>query len=225
MEIDRIILQIFNGSDSLFLDRFVVTLTHGLSWVPMYIVLAILIIKNNKTMSQILLIFGCGIVGVLLSGVLSDLIIKPIVMRPRPFNDPEWSEMVKTVSGYHASGYSFFSSHAANTFSLAVFFSLLVRSKLLSFTLISWSLFNAWTRLYLGVHWFTDVMTGLTWGAIVAFAMYSLYRYVFYHISPKVKYVSSKYTSTGYAYTDIYACVCIVVFTFLFGIFRAVIVI
>lgn len=222
MEIDRIILQLFNGSDSLFLDRFVVTLTHGLSWVPLYIMLGILIIKNNKTMPQILLIFGCGIIGVLLSGVLSDLVVKPIVMRPRPCYDPVWSGMVKTVSGYSANGYSFFSSHAANTFSLAIFFSLLVRSKVLSTTLISWSLFNGWTRIYLGVHWFTDVMTGLVWGAIVGVSMYYFYRYVFYRISPKVNYVSTQYTSTGYSHDDVYICVVIVIFTVIFGILRAV---
>lgn len=222
MEIDIFILHLFNGSDSLFLDRFVVALTHGLAWVPLYIMLAILVIKNNKTMQQILIIFSCGILGVLLSGVLSDLVIKPIVMRPRPCYDPVWSEMVRTVSGYEAKGYSFFSSHAANTFSLAIFFSLLVRSRLLSITLIFWSLFNAWTRVYLGVHWFTDVVTGLLWGAIVGVAMYFFYRYMFYKISPKIKYVSAQYTSTGYAFFDIDVCVCVVVLTFIYGILRAV---
>lgn len=223
MELDLFILHLLNGSDSIFLDRFIVTLTHGVAWIPMYIMLAFLVIKNNKTMPQILLIFGCGVLGVLLSGVLSDLIIKPIVMRSRPCYDPMWKDMVQTVSGYRASGYSFFSSHAANTFSLAIFFTLLVRSRLLGTTLILWSLFNAYTRIYLGVHWFTDVLTGLVWGAIVGVSMYVLYRYVFYRMSPKVKYISSQYTSTGYSYDDIYVCVSIVVFTVIYGIFRAIV--
>lgn len=224
MDIDILILKLFNGSSSQFLDTLAVTLTNGLVWIPLYIFLSILVIKNNKTLPQILLAFGCGILGVLLSGVLSDLVVKPWVARPRPCNDPELKYLVQTVVGYHANGYSFFSSHAANTFSLAMFFTLLVRSRLLNITLFSWAFLNAWTRIYLGVHWFTDVLTGLTWGLITGCLMYLLYYKVFYAISPHTKYVSTQYTSTGYSFADIHMCVAIIVFTIAFSIVRSVII-
>lgn len=224
MGVDLFVLRYVNGSASHFIDNMAVTLTSGFLWIPLYVFLTILVIKNNKTMIQILLTFCCGVVGVLLSGVLSDLIIKPIVMRPRPCNDPIYGDIVQTVMGYHASGYSFFSSHSANTFSLAMFFALLVRSRLLSITLFLWALTNVWTRLYLGVHWFTDVLVGMCWGMLVGAMVYYVYRKLFYRISPKVKYVSSQYSSTGYSHSDINMCVSVVVFTVTFAVIRSVIV-
>ena len=175
---DMYFLELLNGSNSLFLDRFAVAFTTGYTWIPFYVALAVLVVRNNKTMGQIMLVLGCVLLGVLASGLLSDYIVKPYFMRPRPCYDPAFKHLVHTVSGYSACGYSFFSSHAANTMMLAMFVTLLVRGKVLSPVLFVWSLLNAWTRLYLGVHWFTDVAVGLVWGALVGVLVYLLYYFV-----------------------------------------------
>ena len=216
---DMYFLELLNGSNSLFLDRFAVAFTTGYTWIPFYVSLAVLIIKNNKTMGQIMLIFGCVLLGVLLSGLLSDFIVKPYVMRPRPCYAPEFRHLVHTVEGYSASGYSFFSSHAANTMMLAIFVTFLVRGKVLSPVLIVWSLINAWTRLYLGVHWFTDVVVGLSWGAIVGVLVYL----AFHKFSPHVKFISSRYTGTGYDKNDIDICLSIMMLTIIYCFLRVVI--
>ena len=216
---DMYFLELLNGSNSLFLDRFAVAFTTGYTWIPLYVSLAVLVVRNNKTMGQIMLIFGCVLLGVLTSGLLSDYIIKPYYMRPRPCYDPEFRHMVHTVAGYSASGYSFFSSHAANTMMLSVFVTLLVRGKVLSPLLFSWSLMNAWTRLYLGVHWFTDVVVGLAWGAVVGVLVYLLY----YKLAPRAKYISSKYTGTGYDKNDIDVCISIMMLTVIYCFFRVLI--
>jgi len=216
---DMYFLGLLNGSSSLFLDRFAVAFTTGYTWIPLYVSLAVLVVRNNKTMGQIMLIFGCVLLGVLTSGLLSDYIVKPYYMRPRPCYDPEFRHMVHTVAGYSASGYSFFSSHAANTMMLSVFVTLLVRGKVLSPLLFAWSLMNAWTRLYLGVHWFTDVVVGLAWGAVVGVLVYLLY----YKLAPRAKYVSSKYTGTGYDKNDIDVCISIMMLTVIYCFFRVII--
>ena len=212
---DMYFLELLNGSNSLFLDRFAVAFTTGYTWIPLYVALAVLVVRNNKTMGQIMIIFAC----VLASGLLSDYIVKPYVMRPRPCYDLEFKHLVHTVSGYSASGYSFFSSHAANTMMLSVFVTLLVRGKVLSSILIVWSLLNAWTRLYLGVHWFTDVIVGLAWGAVVGVLVYLLY----FKLAPRAKYVSSKYTGTGYDKNDIDVCISIMMLTVIYCFFRVII--
>ena len=216
---DMYFLELLNGSNSLFLDRFAVAFTTGYTWIPLYVSLAVLVVRNNKTMGQIMLIFGCVLLGVLASGLLSDYIVKPYYMRPRPCYDPEFRHMVHTVAGYSANGYSFFSSHAANTMMLSVFVTLLVRGKVLSPLLFAWSLMNAWTRLYLGVHWFTDVIVGLAWGAVVGVLVYLLY----YKLAPRAKYISSKYTCTGYDKNDIDVCICIMMLTVIYCFFRVLI--
>lgn len=223
MSMDMYFLQLLNGSDSLFLDRFTVAFTSGYTWIPFYVILGLLIVKNNKTMAQIMLIFACGILGVLASGVFCDLVVKPYFMHPRPCFDPAVSHMVKTVSGYKVTGYSFFSSQAANTMSLAVFFTFLVRSKLLSVTLFLWSIVSCWTSLYLGVYWFSDIAFGMLWGMFIGILVYFIFYKIFRKMSPSLNYISTHYTSTGYSRTDIDMCLSMMTLTLMYCLFRVII--
>ena len=103
------------------------------------------------------------------------MIVKPLVARWRPTHDPQIGMLVDTVDNYRGGNYGFFSAHACNTFSIALFLSLLMRRRLLVITLICFSLVNCWTRLYLGVHYPGDIMVGLIWGTIVGYSVYRLY--------------------------------------------------
>jgi undecaprenyl-diphosphatase len=224
MQIDRAVLLFFNGSDSLFLDRFVSILTSGFAWTPLFLALLYLVIKNNDTMPQIMLTIGCALLCILLADGLADGIIKPLVARPRPLNDANFKDSIDVVQGIWDKSYSFFSAHAANTFSLAVFFSFLIRHRLAVVALVAWSVLNCWTRLYLGMHYPSDIVAGLLWGAMVGTGMYYLYRYLYYRFSPRISYVSSQYTRTGYAYADVDVMCAVMVFILLYAAIKAVIV-
>lgn len=113
--IDRFFLTLFNGSHSMFLDEFALLFTNTVAWVPLFIALIILVVKNNEKTSQVMLLIGAVALGFLLSDGLADGIVKPLVGRLRPVNDPSMAYFVNVVNGYHPSGYSFFSAHAANT--------------------------------------------------------------------------------------------------------------
>lgn len=200
---DRDLLLAMNGSDSLFLDRWMMLLTCGFTWIPLYIALLYVVIKNNETMTQILLILGCSLLCVVLADGVTDFIVKPLVGRWRPSNDPIIKYAVQVVDGMRGGDYGFFSAHAANTFSIALFFCLLVRSKILSASLIIWSLVNCYTRIYLGLHYPLDILCGLLWGAAVGVFAYYVYCKVYNRISPVNNYVSTQYTSTGYSLDDV----------------------
>ena len=152
LDLDTKLLYLVNGSHSAFVDGVMMMLTNGFTWLPLYIALFILVIKNNESMAQIMLITGCALLCILLSDGLADFIAKPVVARWRPTSDPLIKYTIDVVDNYRPGMYGFFSAHAANTMSLAVFLSLLVRNRIFTFALVFWSLVNCYSRLYLGVH-------------------------------------------------------------------------
>lgn len=203
MDIDLALLHFFNGGQNLLMDQIVWVLTSGWTWIPLYLALFYIVMRNNETMPQIGLVVFSAVLCVLFADGIVDGIIKPLVARWRPSNDPVIKYTINVVHNMRLKDYGFCSAHAANTMSLAVFFSLLIRSRMMSFTLVAWSLLNCWTRLYLGVHYPSDIVCGLGIGLIIGLLVYLLYYKLYYKISPKIKYISNQYTSTGYAYGDL----------------------
>ena len=222
-DMDMQVLSIFNGSDNIMLDQMVQILTSGLTWIPLYVMLFFVVMRNNETMGQIALVVGSAIFCVLFADGLVDGIIKQLAERWRPSNDPTFKYMVQVVDDIRLKGYSFCSAHAANTMSLAVFFSLLIRSKLLTITLVIWSLINCWTRLYLGVHYPSDILCGMIIGIIVGILVYLLYYKIYLRISPKINYISNQYTSTGYDHEDIDKAMVILMLTLVYVVTRSVV--
>lgn len=203
-----------NGGQHAMLDAWAVLLTSTTTWVPLFVCLIILVVKNNEKPSQMAAIFVAVAVGAVFSLALDNLVIKPLVMRPRPINDPQLMGLVHSVRGYTAPGYSFFSAHASNTVALAVFASLLVRYTPFTLTMSLYAALNCWTRLYLGVHYFTDVLVGAVWGAVVGLAAFHLvYRPLYRRVSVRLHFISSAYTRMGYAHADIDTCTAVTALT------------
>ena len=224
IQMDKQLLLAINGSDSLFVDYLAKTLTTAATWIPLYVSLFYVVVKNNDNFRRIICILACAGLCVLFAGTVDDLLVKPLVARLRPTHDFQIGMLVDTVDGYRGGKYGFFSAHAANTFSIAVFFSLLMRSRLVTLLLVGWSLTNFWTRLYLGVHYPLDILCGLLWGGSVGTGIYFLYRYVDRRLlHSENDYVSSKYTSSGYRYSDIYIVALVLSLTLIYCILRSLI--
>ncbi len=221
IEADRYILAFINGSDSLFLDNLAVVLTSGLTWIPLYIALLYVVIKNNETMQQIMLVVGCALLCIVLSDGVADFVVKPMMARVRPTYDPLVKYSIDIVNEIRGNQYSFFSAHASNTFCIAMFFSMLIRNRKFIIAMVLWSLVNCWTRLYLGVHYPSDILVGLLWGAIVGIVVYILYFKVYRRISSDLNYISTKYTSTGYSHEDIDIVLLVMALTLLYVMVRA----
>ena len=120
--LDRQLLLLSNGSGSLYLDAMAKILTTAATWIPLYLTLFYVVLKNNNTVARIVAIVACAGVCVLLAGTVDDCIVKPVVARWRPSHDPVIATLVDTVNGYRGGDYGFFSAHASNTFSIAIFF-------------------------------------------------------------------------------------------------------
>lgn len=202
-DLDTQLLLLLNGSDSSFVDGIMMMVTNGITWIPLYIALFILIIKNNESMPQIAIIVGCAIGCVLISTIAADFISKPLFARWRPVNDPILKYSIDVVNNYRPGKYGFFSAHAANTFSLALYLSLWIRNRVFTTTMIFWSLINCYSRVYLGVHYPSDIMVGLLAGAAISIMMYFFSKYLFFKITPRFNYISTQFSSSGYSVVDI----------------------
>lgn len=203
VEMDRQVLGVFNGAHNMFLDTLMVTLTSGVTWVPLYIALLYIVVKNKETMTQVALMVVCCALCLMVTELVTEGYVKPLVARPRPGSDPEWMNMVHVVNGRRGSDYSFFSAHAANTSGIAVFFAWAVRNKVFTWLMVGWSLVNCYTRLYLAMHYPFDILVGLAFGTIVGSLVYLIYWLADKQGGSGQRYVSSQYTSTGYAVADV----------------------
>ncbi len=107
--------------------------------------------------------------------------VKHLVKRYRPTHNTEIRQQVHTVYGYEGGQYTFFSGHAANTFGIATYLFLLFRGKKMAFRLsfFAWSLLVIYSRVYLGVHYPSDLFTGMCVGLLWGYVVYRLSLWLF----------------------------------------------
>ena len=167
MNIDVDILLWINGHYSEWADQLMWYVSKSSTWLPLYAVLVGLIIWRYRNWKSVLLIVAAFALAVGLSDFTTSGIIKPLVCRLRPTHEPA-IDPIHLVRGYTGGLYGFCSSHAANTMAVALLFSLLWRNKIATAGLMTWVALNCYSRMYLGVHYPTDIVVGLLIGSLWA---------------------------------------------------------
>ena len=161
----------------------------------------------------------CGVCNVMLDkvGKLADQfasnLCKPYFMRFRPTHDPMIMYMVDTVDNYRGGLYGFISSHAANTFAVAIYITMLFKDFRVSFSMFVWAMITSFSRIYLGVHYPGDVVCGALAGIIIGLICYSIVHYIILKMG-RVSFVSSQYNRNGYRNSDMQMVVAAVNMTF-----------
>ena len=199
---DQELLLKLNGSNSLFWDGFMWLSTNMLTWIPFAVVLLYVIFKNNKIKEALIIIALLGMV-IALADQISSGICKPLFARFRPTQDPELMYQIDIVNGYRGGIYGFISSHAANTFGVAVFLTLIFKSGSLAIILFIWAILNAFSRIYLGVHYPGDILFGTLVGVGAGILIYIIYRKLQNTLLKQTNFISNQYTSSGYLISDI----------------------
>ncbi|MBR2318117.1 MAG: phosphatase PAP2 family protein [Bacteroidaceae bacterium] len=216
LNIDRYMLLSLNGSDSLFWDGCMLVYTSMAVWMPLAFVLLCVLLKNNNIKDFFLLVVLVAVVATL-TDTISSGICKPFFERWRPTNDPMLMYAVDVVNETRGGRYGFTSSHAANSFGIATFIMLLIRNRALSASLIVWASMNAFTRIYLGVHYPGDILAGTAIGVVVGFAIYRLFVYIQNHKRRTARrdWISNHYTKSGYLVSDVYFLLLVMYLTFI----------
>ena len=105
IDFDKQLLLSLNGSESLFLDGLVKTLTTATTWIPLYMALLYLVVKNSDAVVKVAMVLAGAGLCVFIAGSLDDMIVKPLVARWRPTHDGEIGMLVDIVNGYRGGNY------------------------------------------------------------------------------------------------------------------------
>ena len=169
---DQQLFLFINSSNSPFFDQVMHAISGRLIWVPLY--LAILIYLGVKYKRKFLVI----VIFIILAATLADqssVFVKNIVLRLRPCHEPSLMGIVHLVNGECGGVYGFVSSHATNSFDVALLSLMFIRKRWYTISIIIWASVIGYSRIYLGVHYPGDVICGSILGALIGWSVYSLY--------------------------------------------------
>ena len=183
LDLDSYLFLYLNNLGSQYYDNFWIFLSRTEANVMFYLVVLIAYIYsiNNKKRTKILfhLIIAIAIL-ITISDQTSNL-FKDSFQRLRPCYNELISDSLRLVKDSCGGRYGFFSAHASNSFSLAIFFCLLLRSsnRLLILLFAIYAFLISYSRIYLGVHYPIDILVGTIFGIINAIVLYKIYLYSF----------------------------------------------
>lgn len=164
-----------NSFHTPFLDSAMMMYTGFIAWIPFILFFAIWLVYN-KPRKEWLPLLAALVVVVVLGNLIAEFMFKPFFERLRPTFHPDFAGVVKTVKGYTGGGsYGFISGHSTFSFSVALFTSLVFRYKPYTIVVFLWAALMVYSRLYLGVHFITDVIPGILVGLLVGWGIYRLY--------------------------------------------------
>lgn len=170
-QLDQSLFLFLNDLHSTFFDKAMFLFSSREIWIPFYLLIIYVIVKTFKKNSiYILILIGLSIT---VSDQFSGL-IKNSVERLRPSNDPLLSNLVHIVNGYRGGTFGFFSSHASNSFTIAIIAAMLFKNRMFSILIFTWAILISYTRIYLGLHYPGDILTGWLWGALIGLGFYRL---------------------------------------------------
>ncbi len=191
---DEFFFLFFNGLHTSFLDKFFYFITLIPVWIPLYLSIILLIIHQYKKKSWLII---CTFIFTILCTDQTCNLVKHSVKRPRPSHTEALSTQIHLHqypdgTYYYGGAYGFPSAHAANAmaFAVLVIFFLTKRKKILSVVFIIWALLLAYSRIYLGVHYPLDIVTGLIlgccWGLFWLYLYQRLFLKIFFKETPTI---------------------------------------
>ncbi|HBK84346.1 MAG TPA: phosphatase PAP2 family protein [Flavobacterium sp.] len=172
LKLDRELFVFLNNLGSEPFDNLWLIITKQVYWSPLIIFVFYLLKKNIgwKNLGIIILFLALLI-------VFTDQItnfFKNYFERLRPCNDPKIKDYIRIV--LHRNSFSFFSGHASNSMATTMFVFFIIKKYYKhSYLLFLFPIIFAYSRIYLGLHFPLDIITGFVFGSFNALLFLKLY--------------------------------------------------
>jgi len=176
LEIDKKLLFTLNHSHTPLFDWLMWQFSGILMWLPLYAFIIYLLVKKFKEKALLVILIVIFAIGI--ADYTSVHLFKEVFKRLRPCHNPLIMDSIILVKDYCGGKYGFISSHASNSFALAGISSLLLRKKYFTIIIFLWAILVSISRVYLGVHYPSDIMAGALWGSVIGFLLYKICKYI-----------------------------------------------
>ena len=177
--IDHSLVLAINAMHSTFLDSFMWFLSGSYILLLLIPFIFYFLFKEYRS-KQLLWIFAAVVLTVILTDQLSVHAFKEVFQRYRPSHNlllKSQLHLHEYLDGsfYGGGKFGFVSSHAANYFGILTIISSLIRQGWVKIILLTIALLVIYSRVYLGVHYVSDVLCGALLGFVLAqFVLQSL---------------------------------------------------
>lgn len=176
-EADQALFLFLNGLHTPYWDHFMWIVSAKLTWVPLYAALLYVLCRNFKLRMTFFIVIVLALL-IAFSDQICASVIRPLAERLRPSNpDNPLSGFVHILHNKRGGKYGFPSCHASNSFALTFFIMRLFKQSRTTVFLLCWASLNAYSRVYLGVHYPGDLFAGMFVGLCGAETVYFLFRH------------------------------------------------